>query len=685
MTYIKEIFNNKANTAIIICAVLLVICLISLIVLLSIRAKVRTAAVSDSINIAASKREYAVTAFFYKLYQSLPVINRMFQTTREKMKRLYPADALTINKRSTQVMGASMALLISISAIGIIISGGDLFFCAMGVFMGSVLFKATLEARLYRMEYELLEQFGRFVSDFPLAYRDNHGLLEDALLDAIDDLPYGIGLHITKVYDIISSPDMAEKLSEYVDYAPNKYILMFVSLCSTTREYGDKNLPDGSTAFTKGIINLEKKINTELLRRQELDTAFRGLSAIALGVVAFIKPIEWWGSSMIPEIAPFYRGVFGTTVTFLVFIASYLCYSLITSLKTNNNDTLKTTSVWHKISEFPPLVPILNRQVRQHYTKMLKINERMKLSGDHTGPKAFIVQCWILAAAAFIITNVIFGTAVVQNIQSIADNMESDFVNTIVPNDNYTRIMAEESALLVRQHIKDKEVDEDALRKQIVEDQPALYRAEYTNAVIDSFMKRRQRYAGLYYKWWYLLTAIFISIIAFHVPYWVLKFKSQSVNVGKEDEVNSFNTLMLIFMNMDGIGTENILEWLERFAFFYKDNISECIINFERDNQKALEDLLESDPAYDFKRFAKGLMKIDDVGIKESFEDLETQQDYMNSRREQYNHKMSMIKSQHAARLAFIPGIILIALYFITPLAYYSIKMITNLAGTLSI
>lgn len=57
-------------------------------------------------------------------------------------------------------------------------------------------------------------------------------------------------------------------------YAPNNVILSFVSLATTTRIYCDKTLPDGNTTFIKGLTNLQKQLNEEVLNMDRLDIAF---------------------------------------------------------------------------------------------------------------------------------------------------------------------------------------------------------------------------------------------------------------------------------------------------------------------------------------------------------------------------------------------------------------------------
>ena len=53
------------------------------------------------------------------------------------------------------------------------------------------------------------------------------------------------------------------------------------------------------------------------------------------------------------------------------------------------------------------------------------------------------------------------------------------------------------------------------------------------------------------------------------------------------------NLLALIFMDMDGTQVSTVLEWMERFSYSYKTAISECIVNLEMGEQRALQKLYE--------------------------------------------------------------------------------------------
>ena len=75
-----------------------------------------------------------------------------------------------------------------------------------------------------------------------------------------------------------------------------------------------------------------------------------------------------------------------------------------------------------------------------------------------------------------------------------------------------------------------------------------------------------------------------------------------------EDEVSQFQTLILILMHVDGVNTIMLLEWMERFAFVFKDSISTCIIDLPHSGQKAIQAMQDKESFAPFKSLCLNLL-----------------------------------------------------------------------------
>ena len=621
--------------------------------------------------------------FFYRLFTSIPGFNKEFARVKTRARVLYPADTISVNELATRITLQSLLFSLAVIVITLVFSRGDLYFIAAGVFLAAVLFKGKIHNKLAKLEKKILQQFSDFTSELMAIYRQEKSLLEDAIYAMLDTLPFEIGLHVSKIYDIISSPHMEREVEAYVDYAPNNYILNFVSLCSTIKEFGDKTLEDGNTTFEKGLLTLKKQLNTEILRREKIDLAFASLTYIALAPVIAIKLIEKWTTTLMPPTESFYSGASGTATMTLIFATAYGAYSLILSLKEARRLEVKDSSIWSKIAAIPALNRILNAEYRKKYTKYSRIEKNLNSIGNHTGVKAFMVESAAFALGAFLITNSLFFVADVQTASNALKNFQKEFENIVVPSEKYKPEMVGISEELTRLH-KHDHVTKEQLTEEVRAKSTSFKEDTYIEEVVKVILKRIHAFQNAYFKWWYEITSLLIMVIAFHIPQMFLRFKIRSVEMSKEDEVNQFNSLVLTFMNMNGIQVTTILEWMERFAYCYKSDITECLINIEMGQQKALEKLKDSDNLFDFRKFVTSLINVDQVGLKEAFADIEIQQDYYNEKRLVDNEKLLIKQSKRATRISYIPMLVTIVLYLILPIILYAISMLQAFRTTMA-
>ena len=138
-----------------------------------------------------------------------------------------------------------------------------------------------------------------------------------------------MALHATRIYDVVKSPKLEEAAAAYADYAPNNFFTSLVSLIVPTKLYGDKTLEDGKTTFIKGIMNLNKQLNEELLMKQRLDAAFSSLSIITLSGVFMMPMLRWFFAHFFPQTTTFFNGTTGIVVELIIFIVTFLSRILL--------------------------------------------------------------------------------------------------------------------------------------------------------------------------------------------------------------------------------------------------------------------------------------------------------------------------------------------------------------------
>ena len=250
------------------------------------------------------------------VYQHLPLLRGEYRKLRSRVMLVEPGDIVDANARTTNIVTRSLGLSLLVIIAAALMAGGDLYFTAAGLFVAYIIFTQTARSRIERMELELLTQFSDFLADIRHYYHERK-LVDEAIYMTLDSLPYGLSLHIHRIYDMVTSPDATQAAERYVQGSPNRFFTTFASICASITDYGDKQLENGSSLFLSNLNYLKEEVNMELLRRQNLAYLFKGLVTISIFPVIFIKPIEYWARNIMEGMEHIYSGIYGLAAAFL--------------------------------------------------------------------------------------------------------------------------------------------------------------------------------------------------------------------------------------------------------------------------------------------------------------------------------------------------------------------------------
>ena len=604
---------------------------------------------------------------FYKLFRATPGFKKIFDKILRETEMIYPADVMSVNREATKITLKALLMSLGIALATLLMAKGDLLFTCMGILAGLVFFTYSINSTFSKMEYLLLVQMQDFLSTVRSHYI-NRGIVEDAIEDTLDEIPYEISLHITKIYDILVSPIMEEKVAEYTASAPNRFFLLLLSICSSIKEYG-------GDSFLDSLSYLKEEINVEVLKKNAIKNAFSALSVICLVVVLFLKPVELWAIGNMPELKAFYSGGYGKLLLIIIFIVSFVSYFLVDVLRDSRRGALIKSNIFMKISNLPYISGFFNKMINQNYTKARLLNEKMKEVGDQTGPKAFLVKQFVFAIGAFLFFNSVFITSTITQKVTMLKNYVAEFDSSIVPNERYMEAMQNEAYECVQRIKKSKEINRDDITQDIINNS-TIHNKEYAEMIADEAIREFMEYKNTYYKWYHLLMALIGGLIAFYAPKWFLEFKCKVASMSKEDEVAQFQTLILILMNVDGMRLDIILEWMERFAYCFKATIEDCIISLESGEKEALETMRASEDNQDFRRFTDCLLAIDETDVKAAFSEIIIDRNYSIRKREQKNAIEIERKSSTARIISFAPMMLVCVGYLLAPMVIMAIKML---------
>ena len=524
-----------------------------------------------------------------------------------------------------------------------------------------------------RLDKKLDAQFSDFLSDVRHYYHETHDVV-DSVYDTLEDCPYELGLHINKIYTVLSGVHTEKDIEKYTDIAPNRFIMTFAAVAATIKEYGDKRLENGEWLFLHNLNFIKEELNVEILKKHKNSYLFSGLKFVAVAPIFFLKPIQWWATSNMPDLQNFYDSGAGTAILAAVFAISIICYQMISNLRDGRVDSMRESVLLQKMAQLPVLRRFLTAEVNRDYSKSLRYGDDLKMVGEDIGPREFLLRRCIWAVVLFVICIGMNVFVQIREKASVINNFTTSFESSTVPSLEYRETMREASKGLIHDVMENKYPYREELVDKIKTDYNM--RPAYANEVADELYSRKEKYDDMYFKWYFLLEAILAMIIGFNVPLGMLKYQVTIMQMSMEDEVVQYHTLAMILMYVDGMTLDTMLEWMERFAFCFKNSISKCILNLQYSQQNALEQMKKDESFPPFKRFCDNLMAVDNVGIVSAFDEIVSEKEYYKKKREQDNQETMEKKSNLGKLIAFVPVFCAVAGYMIAPFMSMALQML---------
>ena len=159
----------------------------------------------------------------------------------------------------------------------------------------------------------------------------------------------------------------------------------------------------------------------------------------------------------------------------------------------------------------------------------------------------------------------------------------------------------------------------------------------------------------------------------------LLKFQIKMRQMAMEDEVMSYQVIILMLMRLERVDVEMILEWLERYADIFKDPISRCLNNYESGAWESLEAMKDEVTYQDFIRIIESLQSaVEKVPIREAFEELDSDRDYYKNKRKETNERLIKTKGMIGKVIGFAPMVTVFVGYLIIPLVFMGLKSMTS-------
>lgn len=603
------------------------------------------------------------------LYLRIKPLARIYTKIQKRMLILYPTELIDISDRVTKSMTTSLLFAGVVLAAVIFFSQGDVFFIGMGITVTYMLYHFVINSRFEKMDNKLHNQFQKYLPTVKSNYYTANKFMDTTLYMCMDNCDYEMSLHAKKFYDISKAIDMKTATDRYIAIAPNRFFLLFIAICTTVSQYGDKILSDGKSVFLENLRFLQTEVQMEHIKIKRNRNLFSCYIFLTVMPLFFIKLISWYMSDKFPEIASYYTGLKGMLSMVAIFVSSMVCYKIVMDLKDTINKEPKEHEFLTWLSNIPFISKHLVRKINKNYSKAERFNDKLKLTGEGMGCKQFYLQRYLFAILIFLCTNVILFSAIYVERTNILNDYEEAFESSYVEIDELKETMRAISEIYVKQCIRNGyyDINPEELEADIIE-HTSIKKANYVSMVSKVVIEKVTDYNNTYFKWYYLALAYAALVIGYNIPVFLINHKAKQMQNSMEDEVNQFQTLAIMLMHEANLNVSIILEWMERFSFCFKESIRTCIINLPYGEDKALEQMRNSESFEPFKRFVNSLMLINEAGPVAAFGEIKIERENNEEDRKLEIEAMQKKKSFKGLLISVIPMIVESALYIFVPM-----------------
>ena len=649
----------------------------------------------ENLRKGTEQRSFSWDVLYQKLYiryMHLPFIKTYLLKIRRRLEINNLDDEFTTRLQASKIITKALAITIPLTIILIAITHSNILLMFIVLIFEAFIIDNLTDSMVNKLDNQLLIQQIDFFAKMRHAYHETNMVAEAIYQTAQESEYVEISRQAEQIYNILNSSDPETELEKYYDIAPNNYIKEFAGISYLTQEFGDRKT-DNTSLYLTNLENITQEMQLEILKRDKLNYVFQSLSVIAIAPTILLEPIRKWAISNFSFTKSFYDGKQGMYMQILIMVVTFICYILIRKLKDNGSTkiTENNQNPWEeKLYKKKPIKRMVDLVMPIEGTKEFrKVQKQIKDAGS----KKKIRWLYIDKLVAYILTFVV-SIGVFWGIHKLEINyiyteptVDYNLIGQLSGKDEQKAIekTKRQNVILNKFRGKNKTTQQE-IQKEMKKTKE--YR-DFKDTDIEKESKqiydKLQRINAEYLKWFEVLLAILFAAIAYASPSWLLVFQIKLRRMLMEDEVMSFQTIILMLMKIERVDVEMILEWLERYADIFKEQINRCLNNYESGAWEALEEMKDEVTYEPFIRIIESLQSsVERVPIKEAFEELDSDRQYYRDKRKETNERLVNEKGRIGKVIGFAPMIITFVGYLIVPLVFIGLTSMTSSFDSMS-
>lgn len=638
---------------------------------------------------------FNMDVFYQKVYiycSKVPFLRRYILKIRRRLEIINLEDEYLTRKQTAEIVFKGLIVILPLTILIIYLTRKNPVLM-LTLFLFELFFVETfMEGMVDKIDNQLLRQQIEMFGEMRHSYHE-YNMVEEALYDVAQNDEVEVSRQVEKIHEVLLADDPETELEKYYDIAPNSYLKEFAGVSYLTKEFGDRKDRDGASLYLKNLNNIVQEMQLEILKRDKLDYVFQSLSMIAAIPILFLDVLKNWAISQFSFTKQFYNGTGGFLVQMAIVIITIVCYILVRTLKDNGsvNTTRNSENPWQKKLYDKKLVKkfidyIMPKDGTKEYRKVVKLLKdnasKLKMEWLYINRVACVIIAFI--ASMFIILE---SHHYAINYVYTEPTSDYNLLGNMSEREEMTAMeKTQKDNVFLDKFRTDLSVTQEQLKKEIMKsDEYGDCNEKEIDTITERIWDKLQVVQSQYLKWFELLISCAIAAVAYYGPIFLLQFQKKMRQMEMENEVMSFQTIILMLMKIERVNVEMILEWLERYANIFKEPIARCVNNFESGAWEALEELKNELSFHQLIQLVEGLQSaVESIPIREAFDELDSERNYYQEKRKESNDRLISRKSMIGKVIGFSPMVILFVGYLIIPLCVIGFTSMTEAFNTMS-
>ena len=650
--------------------------------------------INSLINDTKEKR-YSLDVFYQKLYikfQKAPFIKRYLYKIRRRLE-INNLDDEYLTRMQTAKIIFRAVILVTLLTIGVVVvTHNNLLLMGIILIFELFIIDTLTDSMVDKIDNNLLLQQIDFFAALRHSYHETIMVGEAIYVTAQDTDAVEVSRQAEKIFEILNSSDPETELEKYYDVAPNNYLKEFAGISFLTQEFGDRKV-NGESLYLKNLENITQEMQLEILKRDKLDYTFKSISVISIVPVLFLEPLKNWATNNFGFTVAFYEGKSGMLVQLGVILLTIISYIMIRKLKDNGSvkRVEDTQNPWQeKLYKNKLIKKVVDMFMpKQHTAQERKEKRLLQDAASKQKLHWLYVSRLTMSILAFIgaIITIIALHAIQVNFQYTNPTSDYDLIGTAEGGElkKAKATTERQNKVLDKLRGPGKTVDDKEIKKVMSKIKDY---ADKSDTDIKKEIKQIKKKLNIinkeYISWVEILIAFVVGYLGYMAPYLIIKFQVKLRIMEMEDEVMQYQVIILMLMRLERVDVEMILEWLDRYADIFKEQISKCLNNYESGAYEALEEMKEEVTYQEFIRIIESLQSaVEKVPIKEAFEELESDRDYYRDKRKETNARLIDKKGRIGKAVGFAPMVVMFVGYLIFPLMYIGMTSMSSVFTSL--